>query len=389
MFEFLRNKNTDKNKDKSGNESTPAQENTPKEDTRRTSEQQAAINSDTNQSSATEQHDNASDVVLSNSVTDKATIKPESEDTEAGFFKRFAKKLSKTSSSLGDGLGKILLGAKEIDDELIEDIETQLLVADIGVETTSRIMNALSNAVERDALTNSDALFKKLKAELKLSLQDKAEPLTINSENGPFVILVVGVNGAGKTTTIGKLAKQLQLSKKNVMLAAGDTFRAAAVEQLQVWGGRNNVPVVAQGSGADSASVIYDALESAKARNIDVLIADTAGRLHNKEHLLEELKKIVRVMKKIDAKAPHEVLLVLDATAGQNAIAQAKTFKEAVGVSGIAVSKLDGTAKGGVLFAIKDQLGLPVRFIGVGEKVEDLRPFEPDEFVDAIFADQN
>ena len=305
-------------------------------------------------------------------------------ETKQGFFGRLANRISKTSSSLGDGLGQILLGKKEIDDELLEDIETQLLMADVGVDTTRKITEALAAAIERDALTDPRALYKQLKSELKKSLGD-AENFVIDANRAPFVILVVGVNGAGKTTTIGKLAKRFQNEGLKVMLAAGDTFRAAAVEQLQVWGERNSVPVVAQTTGSDSASVIFDALQSGKSRDTDVLIADTAGRLHNKDNLMEELKKVVRVSKKIDGSAPHEILLVLDATTGQNAIAQAQKFKEAVGVTGIAVTKLDGTAKGGVVFAIKEALDLPIRFIGVGESVEDLRPFNPDEFVDAIF----
>jgi len=308
------------------------------------------------------------------------------ETERRSFIQRLAGKISKTSSSLGDGLGQILLGKKEIDDELMEDIETQLLLADVGVDTTRKIIDALAAAIERDALTDSRALYAQLKTELKKTLDTSNNDFVIDANRAPFVILVVGVNGAGKTTTIGKLAKRLQNNKFNVALAAGDTFRAAAVEQLQVWGERNNVPVIAQHTGADSASVIFDGLQASKARDIDVLIADTAGRLHNKDNLMEELKKVVRVMGKIDQSAPHEVLLVLDATTGQNAIAQAKTFQQAVGVTGIAVTKLDGTAKGGVVFAIKEQLGLPIRFIGVGEKIEDLRPFEPDDFVEALFA---
>ncbi|MDA7687268.1 signal recognition particle-docking protein FtsY [Pseudomonadales bacterium] len=308
------------------------------------------------------------------------------EPNRKSFIKRLASKISKTSSNLGDGLGQVLLGKKEIDDELLEDIETQLLLADVGIDTTRKIIDALTTAIERDALTDSRALYKKLKAELKSTLGGSENDFVIDANQAPYVILVVGVNGAGKTTTIGKLAKRLQNNSFRVALAAGDTFRAAAVEQLQVWGDRNDIPVIAQHTGADSASVIFDGLEASKARDIDVLIADTAGRLHNKENLMEELKKIVRVMGKIDASAPHEVLLVLDATTGQNAIAQAQKFQQAVGVTGIAITKLDGTAKGGVVFAIKDQLKLPIRFIGVGESIEDLRPFEPDDFVEALFS---
>lgn len=344
--------------------------------------------------------------VLDHSLNGEESIDPAAEDAEAsstvhpssstseasptpddfGFFSKLAGKIVRTSSSLGDGIGQILLGKKEIDDELLEDIEMQLLTADVGVETTRRVIDSLTNAIERDALTDPRALLTQLKKELRKSLSNQSD-LVIDSRYEPFVILVVGVNGAGKTTTIGKLAKHLQRAKMEVMLAAGDTFRAAAVEQLQVWGDRNQVPVIAQQTGSDSASVIFDAQQSARSRKSDVLIADTAGRLHNKDNLMEELKKVVRVMKKNDETAPHEILLVLDATTGQNAVAQAMKFKEAVGVTGLVVTKLDGTAKGGVVFAIAEQLALPIRFIGVGEKIEDLRPFEPDEFIEAIFED--
>lgn len=322
---------------------------------------------------------------LPTGIQTAATVDEARQETEQpGFFGRLAKKIAKTSSNLGDGIGSILLGKKEIDDELLEDIEMQLLTADIGVDSTRRIIDSLASAIERDALTDPKALYQRLKLALKESLKGQ-EDFVIDSNRAPFVILVVGVNGAGKTTTIGKLAKRLQNNNLRVMLAAGDTFRAAAVEQLQVWGERNSVPVVAQKTGSDSASVIFDALQSARANNCDVLLADTAGRLHNKDNLMEELKKVVRVIKKIDPSAPHEILLVLDATTGQNAVAQAEKFKEAVDVTGLAITKLDGTAKGGVVFAIAEKLGLPIRFIGVGEKIEDLRPFESDEFVDAIF----
>jgi len=318
----------------------------------------------------------------------EAVAESGSDATRPSFIKRLANKIGKTSSSFGDGLGQLLLGKKEIDDELLEDIETQLLMADVGIETTQKIGAQLAAAIERDALTDASALYKQLKIALRETLDDGGSDYVIDANHAPHVILVVGVNGAGKTTTIGKLAKRLQNSGLNVILAAGDTFRAAAVEQLQAWGERNTVPVISQHTGADSASVIFDALQSAQSRDCDVLIADTAGRLHNKDNLMEELKKVVRVMAKLDPNAPHEILLVLDATTGQNAIAQAKKFQEAVGVTGIAVTKLDGTAKGGVLFAIKEQLGLPIRFIGVGEQVEDLRPFNADEFVDALFLEQ-
>jgi fused signal recognition particle receptor len=267
----------------------------------------------------------------------------------------------------------------------MEEIETLLLMADIGVEATTEIIQRLTDRVERKQLSDGDALQAALKQELAELLEPVDQPLELHTDQSPMVILMVGVNGVGKTTTIGKLAKKYQAEGKSVMLAAGDTFRAAAVEQLQVWGDRNNVPVVAQHTGADSASVLFDALESAKAKNVDVLIADTAGRLQNKDNLMQELQKVVRVMQKLDPSAPHEVMLVLDAGTGQNAISQAKEFKEAVGVTGITLTKLDGTAKGGIIFAIAKQFGLPIRFIGVGEQADDLRPFEAKAFVEALF----
>ncbi|MDO6564726.1 signal recognition particle-docking protein FtsY [Amphritea sp. 1_MG-2023] len=302
-----------------------------------------------------------------------------------GFFGRIKAGLSRTKGNLTEGLGNLFLGAKEIDDDLFEEIETQLLLADVGVEATTEIIDKLTARVSRKQLANADALYIALKEELAGLLDQVEQPIDFSQSNGPFVLLMVGVNGVGKTTTIGKLAKKYQAEGKSVMLAAGDTFRAAAVEQLQVWGDRNDVPVVAQHTGADSASVIYDALQSAQAKNVDVLIADTAGRLQNKDHLMQELEKVVRVMKKLDPDAPHEVMLVLDAGTGQNAMSQAKLFKEAVGVSGISLTKLDGTAKGGIIFAIAKQLDLPIRYIGVGEQVDDLRPFKAKEFVSALF----
>jgi fused signal recognition particle receptor len=308
-----------------------------------------------------------------------------SEAAKPGLFARLKKGLQRTSSSFSDGMGNLFLGKKEIDDELLEELETQLLVADVGVEATRDIISSLTQQVSRKELSDAPALYAALKEKLAELLAGCEAPLVIESSDHPYVILMVGVNGVGKTTTIGKLAKRFQQEGKSVMLAAGDTFRAAAVEQLQVWGERNNVPVIAQHTGADSASVIYDAVQAAQARNIDVLIADTAGRLHNKDHLMEELKKVVRVMGKLDEQAPHEVMLVLDAGTGQNALSQAKHFQEAVGVSGISLTKLDGTAKGGIIFAISKQLQLPVRFIGVGEQVDDLRPFNASEFVSALF----
>ena len=309
-------------------------------------------------------------------------------ETKVGFFSRLKQGLSKTSASIGEGMASLFLGKKIIDDELLEDIETRLLTADVGVEATSVIIQRLTQKVARKELADADALYKSLQAELAAMLKPVEQPLKITSQNKPFVILVVGVNGAGKTTTIGKLAKKLQLEGKKVMLAAGDTFRAAAVEQLQVWGERNKIPVIAQHTGADSASVIFDAVQAAKARGIDVLIADTAGRLHTKDNLMEELKKVRRVIGKLDADAPHEVLLVLDAGTGQNAINQAKQFNQTVELTGLALTKLDGTAKGGVIFALAKQFGLPIRYIGVGEGIDDLRTFEAEPFVQALFAER-
>ncbi|WP_425929553.1 signal recognition particle-docking protein FtsY [Pseudomonas sp. NyZ201] len=310
------------------------------------------------------------------------------EETRTGFFARLKQGLSKTSASIGEGMASLFLGKKAIDDDLLDEIETRLLTADVGVEATSLIVQNLTQKVARKQLADADALYKSLQAELAALLKPVEQPLRIESQNKPFVILVVGVNGAGKTTTIGKLAKKLQLEGKKVMLAAGDTFRAAAVEQLQVWGERNHIPVIAQHTGADSASVIFDAVQAAKARGIDVLIADTAGRLHTKDNLMEELKKVRRVIGKLDADAPHEVLLVLDAGTGQNAINQAKHFNQSVELTGLALTKLDGTAKGGVIFALAKQFGLPIRYIGVGEGIDDLRPFEAEPFVKALFAEQ-
>ncbi|WP_348728694.1 signal recognition particle-docking protein FtsY [Rheinheimera texasensis] len=301
-----------------------------------------------------------------------------------GFFARLKQGLAKTSQNLGSGLASLFLG-KKIDDELYEELETQLLLADVGVETTQKLIKQLVADANRRELKDAEALYEKLQDEMALLLDKVEQPLQIDSSTGPYVILMVGVNGVGKTTTIGKLAQQFKQQGKSVMLAAGDTFRAAAVEQLQVWGERNEIPVIAQHSGADSASVIFDAYQAAKARKIDVLIADTAGRLQNKAHLMEELKKIVRVMKKIDGAAPHEVMLTLDAGTGQNALSQAKLFHEAVQLTGITLTKLDGTAKGGVIFAIADQFSLPIRYIGVGEGIDDLRVFHSKDFIRALF----
>jgi fused signal recognition particle receptor len=302
-----------------------------------------------------------------------------------GLFGRLKEKLSRTRHNLTDGLASLLLGKKTIDEELLEELETLLLTADVGVETTSRVINSLAAQVQRKELSDPQALSANLKAQLLGILTTIDKPVRQAASGKPQVILMVGVNGAGKTTTIGKLAKHLQDAGNSVMLAAGDTFRAAAVEQLQTWGARNQVAVIAQHQGADSASVIFDALEAASARGIDVLIADTAGRLHTKSNLMDELAKIARVMKKIDPEAPHEVMLVIDATTGQNALNQALQFHRAIPLTGITLTKLDGTAKGGIVFAIADRLGVPIRFIGIGEALTDLRHFDAKEFVDALF----
>lgn len=307
-----------------------------------------------------------------------------SENEKGGWFSRMKAGLSKSSKNLSEGLVSVLVGGKEIDDELLEEVEDQLLVADIGVDATNRIIKNLTEQTARGDLIYSHSLYKALKTELTDILTPKVEPLVIDPTKKPFVILMVGVNGVGKTTTIGKLAKRLQAEGKSVMLAAGDTFRAAATEQLQIWGERNGIPVVAQGHGSDSASVIFDAMQSAKAKGIDVLIADTAGRLQNKTYLMNELEKVVRVMKKGDETAPHETMIVLDAGTGQNAINQVQVFSEAVNLTGISVTKLDGTAKGGVVFNIAQNTDIPIRFIGVGEGIDDLQPFKPKDFVDAL-----
>jgi fused signal recognition particle receptor len=294
--------------------------------------------------------------------------------------------LARTKGSIGSGIVNLFRG-KAIDDELFEELETQLLVADVGMDTTVKIIKQLTESSDRKQLKDGDTLYQLLKEQMADILRKVESPLTLKTESGPFVILMVGVNGVGKTTTTGKMAKQFQQQGKKVMLAAGDTFRAAAVEQLQVWGERNNIPVVAQQTGSDSASVIFDAFQSAKAKNIDVLIADTAGRLQNKEHLMEELKKVVRVIKKIAPEAPHEIMLTLDAGTGQNAVSQTKLFNEAVGLTGISLTKLDGTAKGGIIFAIADQFDIPIRYVGIGESIDDLRPFNSQDFVNALFSE--
>lgn len=304
--------------------------------------------------------------------------------TKEGFFARLKRSLLRTKENLGSGFFGLFRNRK-IDDELFEELEEQLLIADVGVATTRKIIDSLTQHVDKKKLNDAEALYAELKQDMSDILERVSIPLDITTHK-PFVILMVGVNGVGKTTTIGKLARQFQQEGKSVMLAAGDTFRAAAVEQLQVWGQRNNIPVVAQHTGADSASVLFDAVQSAKAKNVDVLIADTAGRLQNKSHLMEELKKIVRVMQKIDPEAPHEIMLTIDASTGQNAVSQAKLFHEAVGLNGITLTKLDGTAKGGVIFAVADQFNIPIRYIGVGEGIEDLRPFQSHDFIEALFS---
>lgn len=307
--------------------------------------------------------------------------------SESGLFARLKQGLSRTRGRLSEGISALVLGEKAISDDLLDDVETQLLAADVGIEASDQIIGNLKRKLARKQLADPEAFMAGLRQELQAILLPCDVPLTLASEHKPFVILMVGVNGVGKTTTIGKLAKRFQSDGKKVMLAAGDTFRAAAVEQLQVWGERNQVPVVAQATGADSASVIFDAYQSAKSRQIDVLIADTAGRLHTKDNLMNELEKIVRVLRKQDPRLPDEILLVLDATTGQNALNQAESFHATTNLTGIALTKLDGTAKGGVVFALAKRLGLPIRFIGVGEQVDDLRPFNAQQFVDALFAE--
>lgn len=311
-----------------------------------------------------------------------------SEEGKNGLFTRLQERLTRTRHNLTDALANLILGRKTIDDDLLEELETLLLTADVGVESTNRIINDLTERVNRKELDDPQLLMQILKQHLREILQTCETPIAERNRERPMVMLMVGINGAGKTTTIGKLARKFQLDGESVILAAGDTFRAAAVEQLQTWGERNQIPVIAQHTGADAASVVFDALQAASARNIDVLLADTAGRLHTKSNLMEELAKISRVMKKIDPNAPHEVLLVVDAGTGQNAVNQAMQFHQTVGLTGLVITKLDGTAKGGIVFAIADKVKVPIRFIGVGEAIDDLREFDPDEFIDALFETQ-
>lgn len=306
---------------------------------------------------------------------------------EKGLFSRLTASLKKTRKNLSASISDLLLGKKNIDDELIDEIETRLLTADIGIEATQEIMEAVRKKIDRSSLQTPDAINNLIKDKLKEILTPVEKTIIIDNNHykTPFVILMVGINGAGKTTTIGKLAKKFQNDGKSVILAAGDTFRAAAVEQLQIWGERNHIPVIAQHTGADSASVIYDTIEAAKSRFVDVVIADTAGRLHNKNELMEELKKIIRVMKKIDKTAPHEIMLVLDSCTGQNAVVQSEIFNKTLSVTGITLTKMDGTAKGGVIFAIAKKFNIPIRFIGIGERIDDLRTFNAEDFVNALF----
>jgi fused signal recognition particle receptor len=306
---------------------------------------------------------------------------------KTSFFSRLKQGLAKTRQSFSQSFATLFLGKKKLDAELLDEIEIALLTADVGVETTEHLIQTLTKKLARNELSDAEVAFQCLQLEMKQILRPCAVPLTIPTEIRPYVILVVGINGAGKTTTIGKIAHYYQQEKKNILLAAGDTFRAAAIQQLQIWGERNHVPVIAQAPGADTAAVIYDAMEAASARKVDILIADTAGRLHTQSNLMAELKKVKRVLGKIDPTAPHEVLIVLDATLGQNALNQVKQFNEAIGVTGIALTKLDGTAKGGIIFAIAKLTGVPIRFIGVGEHINDLRPFDADEFVNALFGE--
>ncbi len=316
-----------------------------------------------------------------NDIETQAEQTPE----KPGFFARLKAGLTKTRTSFANGIANLILGKKTLDREVLDLIETQLLTADVGIDATQQLVQHLTQKLARNELSDTAAALACLQEDMKAILRPCQHTITISDEKKPFVILVVGINGSGKTTTIGKLAKHLQSAGKKVMLAAGDTFRAAAIEQLQIWGERNQIPVISQQPGADTAAVIYDAMESAKARNVDILIADTAGRLHTQTNLMEELKKVKRVLTKIDPTAPHETLLVLDAGIGQNAMNQAKQFNEAIGISGLALTKLDGTAKGGIIFAIAKQLNIPIRFIGVGEGIDDLRPFDAEEFVTALF----
>ena len=316
-------------------------------------------------------------------TADESSAEPEElpePQSKISFGQRMRSALSRT----GEGIGSLFLGTKVIDEALLEELETSLIMADVGIETTTKIIAELTKQLDRKSLKDGAALKDALYEILLNKLAASEGEINFDGCEKPFVMFVVGVNGVGKTTTIGKLASRLKSQGKSVMLAAGDTFRAAAVEQLQVWGERNAVPVIAQHTGADSASVVFDGIQAAKSRGADVIIADTAGRLHNKSNLMEELKKVKRVASKIDEHAPHEILLVLDAGTGQNAVAQMSEFNQVVGVTGIALTKLDGTAKGGIIFALADKFSVPIRYIGVGEGLDDLQPFNASEFVQAL-----
>lgn len=328
--------------------------------------------------------EDVADSLDQNSTTSENNATEDAPTKKAGFFSRLKSGLSRTRTNITEGLTSLIRGSKTIDDDLLEELETLLLTSDVGIEATQEIIDNLTERLARKELVDGDALFAALHEDMIELLKPSSQPLVIDETKAPYVILMVGINGVGKTTTIGKLAQKYQQEGKSVMLAAGDTFRAAAVEQLQSWGRRNNIPVISQKNGSDSAAVIFDALQAAKARNVDILIADTAGRLHTQVNLMEELKKIRRVMAKVDAETPHEVMLVLDAGTGQNALTQAQQFDEAVGISGITLTKLDGTAKGGIIFAIAKRMGVPVRFIGIGEGIEDLREFNADDYVTAL-----
>lgn len=314
------------------------------------------------------------------------TANNEPEQERGGFFSRLKQGLAKTRASFTSGLANIFLGKKELNAELLTEIETALLTADVGVETTEQLIRTLTQKLARNELSDADAAFNCLKQEMLQILTPCSKPLDIGTHK-PFTILVIGVNGSGKTTTIGKLAHYYQGELKKIMLAAGDTFRAAAIDQLQVWGERNNIPVIAQQPGTDTAAVIFDAVQSAHAKAMDLLIADTAGRLHTQSNLMAELQKVKRVIAKADAAAPQEVLIVLDATLGQNALNQVRQFNQAIGITGIVLTKLDGTAKGGIIFAIAKETSIPIRFIGVGEGINDLRPFNAEEFINALFSE--
>lgn len=378
MFSFFKKKPKPQTEDSSNSPSEQSDANTSSEQ-----EQTAAAHEDVQ---LTGNETNLNEVGTLRAEEPSPSPQEEPPKSKPSFFQRLKQSLQKTRHSFADNIASLLMGKKTLDDDLLEDLETLLLMADVGVDTTQQVIDSLTQKISRKTLKDPEAVYLALQQALLDILLPCEAPLSLTPKTHPFMLLMVGVNGAGKTTTIGKIANQFKQNHQTVLLAAGDTFRAAAIEQLQVWGERSQIPVIAQHTGADSASVIYDALESAKAKNVDVLIADTAGRLHTRDNLMEELKKIIRVTKKILPDAPHEVMLVLDATTGQNALQQAKIFHNMIKLDSIALTKLDGTAKGGIIFAIANELKLPIRYIGVGEKIQDLRPFNAKDFVDAIFA---